>query len=77
MENEYGARMERGEIVEKDGLRYRVKSLTREGVRTPLISQLALRDEDGRIVEYEVGDEVYFCASADGDGLILGRCKGS
>lgn len=76
MDNEYGARMERGKIIEKRGLMYRVESLTRRGIKTPLISQLALRDAAGEIVEYAAGDEVYFFVSADGDGLILGPCEG-
>ena len=62
--NEYGAAIERGEVTEASADGYRVRSLTREGITTPVIP--AVGD-----TEYAVGDRVYFFIFDDGHGVIL------
>ena len=37
MEDRYGAVIERGEITEKQGNTYKIKSYDRDGVETPLL----------------------------------------
>lgn len=62
--NEYGAAIERGEVAEASADGYRVRSMTREGITTPIIP--AIGD-----AEYAVGDRVYFFIFEDGHGAIL------
>ena len=64
MENEYGAVIERGEIIEIENNLYVVRSLTRSGVITP-----PMRAADG--TTYRNGDRVYFFMFADGNGRII------
>ena len=76
--NEWGARIERGEIKESRGTQHKVKSLDRDGIVTPFLSVLEI---DPKIeakytpTEYAVGDMVYFFVFADGHGAILGKAK--
>ena len=65
MKEGYGAALERGvvETIESGG--YRVASMTRRGIRTPVIKSL----ETG----LKVGDRVYFFLFPDGDGVILAK----
>ena len=56
MENEYGAVIERGEIIESENNLYVVRSLTRSGVITP-----PMRATDG----------IYFFMFDDGNGRII------
>lgn len=64
MENEYGAVIERGEIIESENNLYVVRSLTRSGVTTP-----PMRAADG--TTYRNGDRVYFFMFDDGNGRII------
>ena len=64
MTNEYGARVERGEVAEATDAGYRVMSLTRPGVTTPQIPALYGRT-------FSVGEKVYFFVFEDGHGGIL------
>ena len=64
MENEYGAVIERGEIIESENNLYVVRSLTRSGVITP-----PMRATDG--TKYHIGDRVYFFMFDDGNGRII------
>ena len=75
--NEWGARIERGEINESRGTTHRVKSLDREGIVTPFIGGLDIAQTVGEYTptEYAVGDMVYFFVFADGHGAILGKAK--
>lgn len=54
-ENEWGARIERGEITSSGGGRYKVKSLDREGVSTPWIKVLDMTPK----VELQVTHDRY------------------
>ena len=89
-ENEkWGARIERGTIDEADGNRYKVKSLSRDNVKTPWIGPAAIEptlyvlNEDGtrgpdvkyEPTEYKPGDMVYFFMFSDGHGAILGKAQ--
>lgn len=68
MNNEhYGASLERGVIESIQDGKYRVASLTRDG-----ISSMPIRPVHGEDV-YQVGDRVYFFLFGDGDGLILSK----
>ena len=40
MENEYGARIERGKIVKKSGSKYKVESYDRKGITSPFIEAI-------------------------------------
>lgn len=87
--DEWGARIERGTIDEVSGSRYKVKSLSRDGVKTPWIEVLSVNpelyvlNEDGtrgqdvkhKPTEYASGDMVYFFMFPDGRGAILGKAK--
>ena len=66
--DKWGARIERGIIEEADENRFRVKSLCRDGVKTPWIKGIG-NDPTG----YEVGDRVYFFIFSDGHGAVIGR----
>lgn len=66
MKNEfYGAALERGVIDRIEDGKYRVASITRDGITSMPIGPV--REED----TYEIGDRVYFFLFSDGDGLIL------
>ena len=66
MNNEiYGATLERGVIDCIEDGKYRVSSITRDGITSMPIKPV--REED----TYEIGDMVYFFLFNDGDGLIL------
>ena len=79
----WGARIERGMIDEVNDKKYKVKSICRDGVKTPWIETLSIAPKiyaDGTEIKYEpteyaVGDMVYFFMFADGRGAILGKCK--
>ena len=60
---QYGAMIERGEILTESSGMYTVKSFDREGVITPPIP--AISDS------YDVGDHVFFFLFRDGSGRIL------
>ena len=64
MSFDYGAPIERGEVLEAAEGGYRVKSLTRPGVTTPPIPAL-LGDT------FSVGEKVYFFVFGDGHGGII------
>lgn len=78
---DYGARIERGEITEKQGNTYKVKSYDRDGVITPLLpvfidppwaENCACEDCSRKCkVEYAPGDKVCFVVFPDGTGFIL------
>lgn len=63
----YGAPIERGAIDSIQGGRYRIKSLSRDGVVSLPIK--AINNSD----TYSIGDQVYFFMFDDGDGLILAK----
>ena len=65
MKEGYGAALERGviETIESGG--YRVASMARRGITTPVIKSL----EAG----LKIGDRVYFFLFPDGDGVILAK----
>lgn len=63
---EYGAIIERGEILSVTDSGYTVASLDREGIESPPIFPTDERS-------YTVGDTVYFFLFRDGTGRIL--CK--
>lgn len=66
MNQQYGATIERGFIIEvcEDG--YKVKSYTRDGITTPALSAASG-------TAYEAGDRVYFFMFDDGNGAILAK----
>lgn len=65
MKEGHGAAVERGvvETIESGG--YRVASMTRYGITTPVLKSLE--------TDLKVGDRVYFFLFPDGDGLILAK----
>lgn len=66
MSNEtYGAPMERGVVEKIENGKYRVSSITRDGIKSLPMRALL----DGEV--YSVGDIVYFFLFPDGDGMIL------
>ena len=75
----WGAWIERGTIDEVNGSRYKVKSLSRDGVKTPWIEVLSVNPTlYGNVykpTEYKSGDIVYYFVFPDGHGAILGRAK--
>ncbi|MBQ8111364.1 MAG: hypothetical protein IJ124_14505 [Clostridia bacterium] len=62
---QYGAFIERGEILSEDSAAYTVKSLDRDGIITPPIKAI----NDG----YDVGDRVFFFLFNDGSGRIIDK----
>ena len=77
-----GVTVERGKIVEKDGLKYKVESFTRAGVKSRFLRSVSYyaneREGDPATdnkYEYAEGDEVYFFLFADGRGMILGKVE--
>lgn len=62
---DYGARIERGEILTVNDDVYTVASLDREGIVSPPIPALAGSG-------YATGDRVYFFLFRDGTGGVLG-----
>ena len=56
MANEWGARIERGEIIESSGLQHKVKSLERDGVVTPLIGVLEIKPKIETKVTHDRND---------------------
>lgn len=60
-----GAFIERGRIQTAENGRYRVQSVSRDGITTPPIGALLPEEE------YSPGQLVYFFLFPDGDGLIL------
>lgn len=62
--HEYGAAIERGEIIQKRDDGYVVRSITRDGVITPAMEAMG-----GKL--YEIGDKVAFFMFEDGKGKIL------
>lgn len=62
MENDYGARIERGKVVSETEEGFVVESLDRDGVVSPPILTMD---------EIEVGDRVLFTLFDDGTGYIL------
>lgn len=83
MEREYqfGSGIERGEIAEIQGTKYKIKSFDRDGVITPPIPVLfdpPWADEctvencpKHCKITYELGDKVCFAMFPDGTGFIL------
>lgn len=75
----WGARIERGTIDEVDGSKYKVKSLSRDNVKTPWIEVLSVNPtlyaDVYKPTEYKSGDMVYFFMFGDGHGAILGKAK--
>lgn len=68
MKNElYGAALERGVIEKIENGKYRVSSLTRDGIASMPIKSINETDT------YSIGDKVYFFLFDDGDGLILSK----
>lgn len=68
MENEiYGSTLERGVIEKIENGKYRVSSLTRDGISSMPIKSANETDT------YSIGDTVYFFLFNDGDGLILSK----
>ena len=77
----YGAAIERGEITEKQGNTYKIKSFDRDGVETPPLPVLFDPPwSQGCAVEncpqhckitYQTGDKVCFVLFPDGTGFIL------
>lgn len=74
--------IERGKIVEKDGLKYKVESITRAGVTSRFLRSVNyyVKEREGDPVadnkyEYQVNDEVYCFLFADGRGMILGKIE--
>lgn len=61
----YGASIERGRVETAQDGRYRVQSISRDGITTMPVAALLPGET------YEVGDLVYFFLFPDGDGLIL------
>lgn len=61
----YGAPLERGVIEQIENGKYRVSSITRDGIKS--LPMRALSD----LEVYSVGDIVYFFLFPDGDGMIL------
>lgn len=53
--NEWGARVERGEITESNGRQYKVKSHDRDGVITPWISVLEINPKITAGVTHDQG----------------------
>jgi len=69
---EYGAMIERGEISAAEGEKYRVRSLSRDGIESlalPLMQKMCSENEE----EYAVGDRVYYFMFPDGTGGIIGK----
>ena len=65
MKNEHcGAFLERGVVEKIEDGRYRVASITRDGIRS--LPMRTLWEES-----ISVGDIVYFFSFPDGDGIIL------
>ncbi|MCE5344524.1 MAG: hypothetical protein LLF96_13210 [Eubacteriales bacterium] len=64
MEENYGAQIERGTVTEKTAAGYRVKSLSRPGITTPVLPA-------AQGMEADVGDNVCFFMFEDGTGAIL------
>ena len=75
----WGARIERGTIDEVSGKKYKVKSLSRDGVKTPWIEVLSIKPTlygDVYVpTEYKSGDMVYYFMFPDGHGAILGKAE--
>lgn len=68
MRNEiYGSTLERGVIEKIENGKYRVSSLTRDGIVSMPIKSKNETDT------YSIGDKVYFFLFDDGDGLILSK----
>lgn len=68
MKNEiYGSTLERGLIEKIENGKYRVSSLTRDGILSMPIKSTNETDT------YSIGDKVYFFLFDDGDGLILSK----
>lgn len=68
MKNEiYGSTLERGVIEKIEDGKYRVSSLTRDGIVSMPIKSANETDT------YSIGDKVYFFLFDDGDGLILSK----
>lgn len=65
MKEGYGAALERGVVETIEGGGYRVASMTRYGITTPVLKSLE--------TDLKVGDRVYFFLFPDGDGLILAK----
>lgn len=60
----YGAEIERGEIIEIQDDSYRVSSLSRNGIVTPLLKGIGNE-------KYALNQKVYFFIFDDGKGRIL------
>ena len=68
MTSEYGARIERGIVLEANENGYRVQSLSRDGIIAPAITGLDA-------TAYAAGTIVYFFLFEDGRGKILSACE--
>lgn len=66
--NDYGARLERGRVTERQDNACRVESYDRSGITTP---PLPLRDG----LQAEVGDKVLFFLFDDGTGVVIARME--
>ena len=69
--DEYGARIERGRIVDATGEGMRIASLSRPGIITPPLHIIG--NPSPTAVE---GDFVYFFLFEDGTGGIIGKAHG-
>lgn len=65
MEKMNGAIIERGIVIAKINDTYRVRSITRDGIITPL-----LKSAENTL---SVADKVYFFLFPDGDGMIIAK----
>lgn len=61
----YGAPLERGVIEKIENGKYRVSSITRDGIKSLPMRALSAGDA------FSVGDIVYFFLFSDGNGIIL------
>lgn len=68
-ENIYGAVVERGKIIAEEDGKYRVESITRDGITSLPLKPMGTEET------YMVDDLVYFFMFPDGDGLIIKKMQ--
>ncbi len=64
----YGAMLERGRVTEVREGKYRIASLDRRGITTPLLPAL-------HMAEAQAGDMVLFCMFDDGSGMVIAAMR--
>ena len=66
---EYGAVIERGQIIAVSGSKYTIASLDRDGIETPPMETVQEINADNEPLS--VGTKVYFFMFNDGTGKVL------